>query len=200
MTCWTSNSRNSTQLNSVKSFKSLVLPYFTPLTLMTDSLLFSMRTAEFTHLWRNVGFFSCSLLEGVCCSTFLFKILQRHPVEFKACSILGQVPVFTVFFFKNFLWFEKLDRYDARYSSFVCRLGLIWSTSVFNISTDINSAFIDRISPTPFLLNIIRLLSPSTETVLVRFSSNMLDLIYHLTIDSSPSIHQASLRVYFTCK
>ena len=40
-------------------------------------------------------FFSWSLLEGLCCSSLLFKIPQRCSVGFKSGDIFGQVIVFT---------------------------------------------------------------------------------------------------------
>lgn len=41
--------------------------------------------------------FSCYLLEGLCCSTFCFQILQRGFVGFQSEDVLGRVTLFLFF-------------------------------------------------------------------------------------------------------
>ena len=70
-----------------------------------------------THFWRAVlsffwdnSFFNCSLLEGLFCSTFLFKILQ---LGFKSFDIHGQL--FSSFEtpFASVLWIVIMLEYSS---------------------------------------------------------------------------------------
>jgi len=67
------------------------------------------------HMWLLLWTFFCSfLLNRLCCSRLLLKILQKWLIEFKSGNILGQATVL-VFFSPLLVWFSQfaLDCFQA---------------------------------------------------------------------------------------
>ena len=110
---------------------------------MTDSILLDMDDASFAEICvemfchsSQIILLRCSLLEGFCCSTFCFKILQRCSVGFKPCHSF----FFTFFFFKKLLC-HFLSVFGIIAS---LRLGVVFSFSIWVPSINV-------ISPAPLI-------------------------------------------------
>lgn len=150
---------------SLLRFKSFIFSIMRMSTFIFDDRLNPPRHGGYqccTNFWRDVLpfleiVFSCSLLEGLCCSTFLFKILQRSSTGFKSGDILGQVIVFTFFFFRNSfvilaMCFGSLSCWNIPLLPSFWRLRVILSASILVYPQAFMVPSINVISPTPFAL------------------------------------------------
>ena len=134
----------------------------------------------FCHLWETV-IFSCSFLVVVCCSTLIFKILQRCSVGFRRHTWPGHSLHF-FFFFTNCcvilaVCVGSLSCWNLPLLPSFWSLGVILSASFMVPSVNV-------ISPTPFALmqpyhtptSVLHCQDYAfTAVVLARFTPDMLD-------------------------
>ena len=101
-------------------------------------------------------FFNCVLLEGLCCSTFLFKIPNRCSIGFKSGDILFLVVVSTFFFFRNLcvlaVCFGSLSCWNNPLLPSFWRLRVIFSASILVYPQAFMVPSLNVISPTPLTL------------------------------------------------